>query len=59
MGDELPILPISSLAVLLQIGVAMDLQSPQNGEALYPLWQGFYALTIPDLKLFKGGGKAA
>jgi hypothetical protein len=59
VGDEVPVLPISSLTAPLQIGAVMDHQSLQSGEALYPLRQGFDAFAILDIKLFKGGREVA
>jgi len=55
MGDEVPVLPPSSLAPPRQIRAAQDPQFPQSCEALYPLRQGFDARAIAGLQNFKGG----
>jgi len=53
VGDEVPVLPLPSLAAPLQIRAAIDLQCLQSSEAFNPLWQGLDARAVRDRKLFK------
>ena len=55
VGDEVPALTLSPLAVPREIGAAIDVQFLQSSEPFYPFWQGFDAWTAPDQEHFKGG----
>jgi hypothetical protein len=57
-GDEVPVLPLSSLAPPLQIRAINDPQHTQSGETFYPLRQGFDARAVPDREVFKGAEAA-
>jgi len=59
VGDEVPVLPCSSLAAPLQIRAETDHQLLQSREVLYPLRQGFDARAVVDSELLKRGGEAA
>ena len=59
VGDEVPVLPCSSLAAPLQIMAETDHQLLQSREVLYPLRQGFDARAVVYSELLKRGGEAA